>query len=392
MEDPSQKIAALSSIDASSFSAEPARVKALKEARELVQRLESPWDKLRNVLWVAPARHGLLLTGIEIGLFDALEKAPSGASLDELLELLPVKVDKVLLRRILNVLTALGDVKVVDEKYAPTTFTTSLATNPGVKAAIIRAEDTTMVSMHLPVYLKKIGYKEPADAKTGNHYDTFGMDMFTRLREFPEKGKQFNQFMTAISTIYRIPPWWELYPFMQLLDGYDPSKGPLIVDVGGGVGTLLEKFRDALPEPHKTSTSLVFQDLPSVITQAKTRTLPPNLHGMSHDFFKPQPIHGARAYFMRAVLHDWPDVDCHTILTHLHKVMIPGYSKLLVDDRIVASKNVDLMTATSDIIMMVNLDAKERTEEDWRGLFEGAGFKLIKIWYGTRCVLEAEVV
>ncbi|KAG6354382.1 hypothetical protein INS49_004399 [Diaporthe citri] len=26
-----------------------------------------------------------------------------------------------------------------------------------------------------------------------------------------------------------------------------------------------------------------------------------------HDFFTPQPVKGARAYFTRSVLHDWPD-------------------------------------------------------------------------------------
>lgn len=391
MADFTQKMAALSSIDLSAFSDESARLKALKEARELVQRLESPWDRLTGIIWDAPTRYGLLRTGIDIGLFDTLEKAPSGLSLDELTESLPVKVEKALLRRMLNLLTNTFDVKVVDDKYAPTAFSTSIATVVGVKAAIMRAEDTATVSTHLPVYLKKIGYKEPTDAKHGNHYDAFGMDMFTRLREIPEKGRQFNEFMTATSVLNRVPFWWKLYPYEQLLNGYDPDKGPLVVDVGGGVGTLLENFRENLPEPHKSTTSLVFQDTPSVVTHAKSRTLPPNLHAMSHDFFKPQPIHGARAYFMRAILHDWPDADCQTILEHLHKAMIPGYSKLLIDDRVVQDKGVDLMTAVADILMMVNLDAKERTEEDWRVLFESAGFKLVKIWEGERSLLEAEV-
>ncbi|TID23364.1 2-oxo-Delta(3)-4-5-5-trimethylcyclopentenylacetyl-CoA monooxygenase [Venturia nashicola] len=393
MADFTQKIAALSSIDCSSFSDEAARRKALTEARELVQRLESPWDKLTGVIWVAQARHGIVLTGTEIGLFDTLEKVPSGASLDELVEMLPVKVEKALLHRILNLLTNTGDVRAIDDKYGPTTFSTSIATTPGFKAAVLRSVDTTTACTHLPTYLKKIGYKDPADSKHGNHYDTFGMDMFTRLKEIPERGKQFNEFMTATSAMNRMPPWWTNYPFDEkLLNGYDPNKGPLVVDVGGGVGTLLERFRENLPEPHKSTVSLVFQDVSNVITHAKTRPLPPNLHAMSHDFFKPQPIQGARAYFMRAILHDWPDADCLIILGHLRKAMIPGYSKLLIDDRVVPAKGVDLMAAVSDIVMMVNLDAKERTEENWRSLFEEAGFKLCKIYEGPRAVLELEVV
>lgn len=395
MEDLTQKLAALeslSSLDRSAFSDEPSRLKALKEARELMQRLESPWEKLTGVTWNAPNRHGLLLTGIDIGLFDTLEKVPSGVTLDQLVETLPVKVDKALLRRMLNLLVNTGDAKAIDDKYAPTTFSTSIATVLGVKSAIKTAVDMTTSALHLHIYLKKIGYKEPASALHGNHYDAFGMDMFTRLKQFPDRGKLFNEFMTATTTLHDVAPWWTVYPSEQFLTGYEPSNGPLIIDVGGGVGIVLERFRETLPEPHKTTAALILQDLPSVIAHAKSRPLPSNLQAMEHSFFDPQPITGARAYFMRAIMHDWPDVDCQVILRHLHKAMKPGYSKLLIEDRVVPSQDVDLHIAAADITMMVSLDAKERTEEEWKGLFESCGFRLVKIWKGYRSVLEAEVV
>ncbi|QDS69567.1 hypothetical protein FKW77_008078 [Venturia effusa] len=366
-EDLAQKLAALESLsdlDRSSFPDEATRQRALKAARELVQRLESVWEKITGVVWIPPSRHGLLLTGIDIGLFEALEKAPSGASLDELVETLSVKVDKALLRRILNFLANTGDVKAIDDKYAPTLFSTQIATAAGVKGAIKRAVDMNKAALHLPIYLQKIGYKEPADAKHGNFYDTFGTDMFTHNRQNPERGKQFNDMMTVAVANNPAPPWYTLYPITQLLETYTPANGPLLIDVGGGVGTLLTRFRNTLPEPHKTESKLILQDTPAVIAQATSNPhhpLPSNIEANPHDFFTPQPIKGARAYYLRAILHDWPDTDCRTILRHLHAAMMKGYSTLLVDERVVPETGVDLLSAAADVTMMVNLDAKERT-------------------------------
>jgi hypothetical protein len=112
---------------------------------------------------------------------------------------------------------------------------------------------------------------------------------------------------------------------------------------------------------------------------------------MAHSFFEPQPVKSARAYFMRAILHDWPDKECQMILRHLHAAMKPGYSKLLLDERVVPSKDVDVLTAACDINMMACLDAKERTIEEWEILLESSGFRLVKVWESLRCVLEAEV-
>ena len=38
---------------------------------------------------------------------------------------------------------------------------------------------------------------------------------------------------------------------------------------------------------------------------------------IAHDFFKPQPIRNASVYFMRMILHDWPDYKALEILKAL---------------------------------------------------------------------------
>ena len=52
------------------------------------------------------------------------------------------------------------------------------------------------------------------------------------------------------------------------------------------------------------------------------------------DFFQPNPVKNAAIYFMRAILHDWPDSICLTILKHLRDAAGPN-SKLVVIDTLV---------------------------------------------------------
>lgn len=71
-----------------------------------------------------------------------------------------------------------------------------------------------------------------------------------------------------------------------------------------------------------------------------------------HDFFTPQPIKGARAYFMRSVLHDWPDEQCRKILGHLKDAMDPGYSKILISDCVSASPFCSLVPLPSESLIL----------------------------------------
>lgn len=47
---------------------------------------------------------------------------------------------------------------------------------------------------------------------------------------------------------------------------------------------------------------------------------------------------GARAYYIRQCLHNWPTDQCLTILTELRKAMKRGYSKLFVHELIVPDR------------------------------------------------------
>lgn len=52
---------------------------------------------------------------------------------------------------------------------------------------------------------------------------------------------------------------------------------------------------------------------------------------MEHDFFTPQPVKGADAYFFRLIFHDWPDQECVEILRNLVPALKNGASILICD-------------------------------------------------------------
>lgn len=138
-----EALGSLSSIDYFSFADDdPGKRHALRAAQDLVPRVETFWDTLTRLIWIQPNRHAVLLTSIDINLFETLYKISSAMEAERLAERFPVVVDTALLSRILRMLVATGDLKyVADEKFAPTTFSTAIATVTGVKAAIKRAVD-----------------------------------------------------------------------------------------------------------------------------------------------------------------------------------------------------------------------------------------------------------
>lgn len=74
--------------------------------------------------------------------------------------------------------------------------------------------------------------------------------------------------------------------------------------------------------------------------------------------------------------------------------MIPGYSKLLVGNIILPDENVPLRASGLDIAMLFLHSGSQRSEAEWRGLIEGAGLRVLKVWRPQGDgdgIIEAEV-
>lgn len=104
---------------------------------------------------------------------------------------------------------------------------------------------------------------------------------------------------------------------------------------------------------------------------------------------------GARAYYLHQVLHDWSDEPARKILEMIKPAMTPGYSRLLVHERVLLEGHPNPQVTAFDMALMVLVSGHERTESMWRALLQSAGFEIIKIWVSplmTACIIEAELV
>lgn len=103
---------------------------------------------------------------------------------------------------------------------------------------------------------------------------------------------------------------------------------------------------------------------------------------------------GARAYYMHSVLHDWPDEVCGKILARVKDAMKPGYSRLLINENVIRPTKASWEVTALDIMMLILLSSRERTEADWYHVIEHVGgLKITKIWTaanGVESVIECK--
>ena len=97
---------------------------------------------------------------------------------------------------------------------------------------------------------------------------------------------------------------------------------------------------------------------------------------------------------MHSVLHDWPDDNCYSILANVAAAMIPGYSRLLINENVVPDVSADWQVTGLDLMVMTLVSARERKEAEWRQLLKSSGLHVIRIWShknGGESLIECEL-
>ena len=88
----------------------------------------------------------------------------------------------------------------------------------------------------------------------------------------------------------------------------------------------------------------------------------------------------ARCYYLCNVLHDWPDNKCVQILSQIAKAMKPAYSKILLNEMVVArSRREDSGHAERHDYDGL-LGGLRTYRKSLAELIEEAGLKIEKIW------------
>jgi hypothetical protein len=100
---------------------------------------------------------------------------------------------------------------------------------------------------------------------------------------------------------------------------------------------------------------------------------------VAYDFFTPQPLVGARAYFFHTVPHDRPGAFVPRVLSNVKGAMKRGYSKLLMYEVVLPAKGTTSLMTTLDLQLMNCVGGLERTEQHWKDLLGEAGFSINSI-------------
>lgn len=195
-----------------------------------------------------------------------------------------------------------------------------------------------------------------------------------------------NAFDTVMASPYRRDEksWLDFFPVEEKLQ-VQSAADVLLVDIGGGRGGDLQAFHERFPE---LSGRLVLQDLAHVL---ETADLPSEIEIQAHSFFDEQPIKHAKAYYLRTVLHDWPDKQAVEILVRIREAMGPD-SLLLIHEKAMPETNIPWMAAIGDMTMMTAFSSAERTTKEWESLLNAAGFKLNAVWKPEGTSAQQQVI
>ncbi|KAF9264596.1 S-adenosyl-L-methionine-dependent methyltransferase [Marasmius fiardii PR-910] len=197
-----------------------------------------------------------------------------------------------------------------------------------------------------------------------------------------------------------------------ILKAYDWKKlpsGSLVVDVGGGIGSVTHNILKSFPD-----LRFVVQDLPAVIKDGKKANwweseMPQAISSgqtvlQVHDFFAPQPQKHTTIFMIKQILHDWSDDYCVKILKNLRAAAAPDTTLLILESIIPyachdpsADDNKGIPGAVpqeapaplianygaanemgflSDMIMSLLFNSQERTVHHFDRLLASTGWKL----------------
>jgi hypothetical protein len=161
-----------------------------------------------------------------------------------------------------------------------------------------------------------------------------------------------------------------------MLETYDFTGVRVLADIGGGNGSALVTVLKQYPEMQ----GILF-DRPGVVERARAGIEREGLAGrcqiVGGDFLELIPA-GADACLLRHILHNWDDDHAVVILGRVRDAMQDG-ATLLVVDRVITAGNEPLFGKIMDLNMLVMLGGVERTEDEFRRLFERAGLILTRI-------------
>ncbi|KAL8652657.1 MAG: hypothetical protein Q9210_002551 [Variospora velana] len=288
--------------------------------------------------------------------------------------------------RLLRYYQSVGMVsQTTDDAFASSNVTKALASDGGrsgiqmqwAYSKLSLADVLSQSFLALPQFLRESGYANPTDPR----FTAFNLgmrtdqDFFGWLQSHPKELAIFSSWMSAQRETH--PNFLDVIDFERDLAAGAEDSSVLFVDVGGSRGQQSIALRQRYPS---LPGRIIVQDLAGVVAEATEHPLPgfERIEAEAHDMFTPQPIKGARAYYLRNVLHDWPSDKCKEILENVKSGMTQD-SVILIDEMVLSDRGSSWRATQADLTMAVALSAMERSEAQWHALLNEAGLHIRKV-------------
>ena len=194
----------------------------------------------------------------------------------------------------------------------------------------------------------------------------FGEPVWEFFAKHEENAKIFNDAMSGMTAQAEA----------ALHTSYSFAGINTIVDVGGGHGGLITSILKKNP----TMRGILF-DAPQVIEGAKAKLAQSGIgdrcEAIGGNFFEAVPT-GGDAIAMKWIIHDWNDEQSIAIMKNCHRAL-PENGKLILVEAVVPPGNEMHFAKFIDLNMLVMTGGRERTEAEFRQLYEAAGFRLTRV-------------
>ena len=237
---------------------------------------------------------------VETGLMKALVARETPLAANELSQV--CSVEPLLMSRILRCLGSYGAVKTISSGghslYAANRVSRLYASERGELHTKWIFRTLVPGLIRVPEKLKGNNFRSLTSGTDTVYSDLHGREGTLWSFLTPEEIRVFNGFMPAYNIEHR--DWLDVYPAQErLIEGANAdAQSVLFVDVGGNTGSQAAAFRRQFPGARGR---VIVQDLPQALQSPE-----PGIEVMPQDFFMPQAIHGARAYYLRYIMHVSP--------------------------------------------------------------------------------------
>ncbi|KAJ3726875.1 S-adenosyl-L-methionine-dependent methyltransferase [Lentinula raphanica] len=385
--------------------------------KKIIRTLEGACHQLCATL--APPLHTVLNNGQDYswaclrvaaskGITEILDDHPDGVHIDELSQ--KVGITKGKLATIMRTLVARHCYQEVSKDvYANNRLSLTLRSQtPGTAFLDLQTQEGQQAAFYLQKSLDDPVYGPATDlqhtAFTYSVKDTgFSGTLYEWIREHKDRLQVMIKGMVGMN---------QLMGTLSVLEVFPWGKYKTICDVGSGSGSFTWSLVQKFP-----AIEVTMFDLPETISVAEKAAADQKdgvdrVKFSSGNFFEGSPPDGLDVYYLRNIIHNWPDNSALSILQSVQKAMRKD-SRVLVHDYILPSYHDpegdnpahaldkapppmlpdfgygNMRLHNQNLTMLFMYNSRERTVAELTGLSQAAGLKLSRVWdLGETAVFE----